>query len=78
MENIGGVYNKTIEIKRGAYDYQYAAADVVSNNTKNENWIVLEGNFWETENLYHIFIYYHDPNYGGYDRIIGYRVILSR
>ncbi|MGE5861027.1 MAG: type IX secretion system plug protein domain-containing protein [Ignavibacteria bacterium] len=78
LENIGGVYSKTIELKRGAYDYQYVAADVVNNRTKNEDWIVLEGNFWETENLYHIFIYYNDPNYGGYDRIIGYRVILSK
>ncbi len=78
MENIGGVYSKTIELKRGAYDYQYVAADVINNRIKNEDWIVLEGNFWETENLYHIFIYYNDPNYGGYDRIIGYRLILSR
>jgi hypothetical protein len=78
MGNIGGVHSKTIELKRGAYDYQYVAADVVNNVTKNEDWIVLEGNFWETENLYHIFIYYNDPNYGGYDRIIGYKVILSR
>ncbi|HSR17744.1 MAG TPA: hypothetical protein VLM39_06585, partial [Ignavibacteriaceae bacterium] len=61
-----------------SYDYQYVAADAVNNRIKNEDWIVLEGNFLETENLYHIFIYYNDPNYGGYDRIIGYKVILSR
>jgi len=78
MENEGGIYSKTIELKRGIYDYQYVAADILNNEVKNEDWLLLEGNFWETSNLYHIFIYYKDPNYGGYDRIIGYKVILSR
>jgi len=78
MENTGGIYSKTVELKRGVYDYQYVAADVINNEIKNSDWLLLEGNFWETVNLYHIFIYYRDPNYGGYDRIIGYRTVLSR
>jgi hypothetical protein len=78
MENIGGIYYKTITLKRGIYDYQYAAADVLNNEIKNIDWLLLEGNFWETVNSYHVFIYYKDPNYGGYDRIIGYKALLSR
>ncbi|MFO7444859.1 MAG: DUF5103 domain-containing protein [Ignavibacteriaceae bacterium] len=78
MDNSGGLYSKTIQLKRGVYDYQYVTADIINNQIKNENWVILEGNFWETENDYHIFIYYNDPNYGGYDRIIGYKNVRRR
>ena len=78
MTNSGGYYTKTIELKRGIYDYQYVSADYINNQIKNENWIQLEGNFWETENVYHVFIFYQDPNYGGFDRIIGYQKLISK
>ena len=73
-----GLYTKTIELKRGIYDYQYVVADVINNTIKNDDWLVLEGNTWDTSNVYHVFLYYKDPNYGGYDRIIGYSKIISR
>ncbi|HAM10712.1 MAG TPA: hypothetical protein DCP74_10665 [Bacteroidales bacterium] len=72
------MYTKTIELKRGAYDYQYVVADVINGVIKNDDWLLLEGNTWETSNVYHVFLYYKDPNYGGYDRIIGYSKIISR
>jgi len=78
MENNSGIYSKTAELKRGTYDYQYVAADVVNGKIKNADWLILEGNYWETSNTYHIFLYYKDPNYGGYDRLIGYSKIVSR
>lgn len=78
MEKRGGTYLKTVQLKRGVYDYQYVTADFMGNEIKNSDWLLLEGNFWETSNLYYVFIYYRDPNYGGYDRIIGCRTILSR
>lgn len=78
MTNKYGLYTKTIELKRGIYDYQYVAADVINNIIKNDDWLVLEGNTWDTSNVYHTFLYYKDPNYGGYDRIIGYSKIISR
>jgi len=78
MTNSGGYYTKTIELKRGVFDYQYVTADYINNQIKYENWIQLEGNFWETENVYYIFIYYQDPNYGGFDRIIGYQKLISK
>jgi hypothetical protein len=73
-----GLYTKTIELKRGIYDYQYVVADVINNTIKNDDWLVLEGNTWDTSNVYHVFLYYKDQNYGGYDRIIGYSKIISR
>ena len=78
MTNIGGVYTKTISLKRGIYDYQYVAADIIRDKIENPDWLVLEGNFWETSNVYYIFLYYNDQNYGGYDRIIGYKKIITK
>jgi hypothetical protein len=78
MNNVGGIYSKTISLKRGIYDYQYVTADVINNVIRNENWVILEGNNWETTNSYSVFLYYRDPNYGGYDRIIGYQKVESR
>ncbi|MBZ0201046.1 MAG: hypothetical protein K8H86_14335 [Ignavibacteriaceae bacterium] len=73
-----GVFKKTISLKRGIYDYQYVTADVINDRIKNIDWYALEGNSYETINEYYLFLYYKDPNYGGYDRIIGYNKILSR
>jgi Type 9 secretion system plug protein 1st domain len=78
MINTGGVFSKTITLKRGIYDYEYVAADLIRNNIENEDWFVFEGNFWETSNVYYVFLYYNDPNYGGYDRIIGYQKLITQ
>lgn len=72
-----GLLNLTIELKRGIYDYQYVTAHKINEEVKNIDWYVLEGNFWETENDYHIFLYYKTPEKGGYDKIIGYKKINS-
>ena len=78
MTNNGGLYSKTIELKRGIFDYQYVTADLLNGEIKNQDWIQLEGNFWETENVYHIFIFYQDPDFGGFDRIIAYQKLISK
>jgi hypothetical protein len=78
MTNSGGLYNKTIELKRGIFDYQYVTADFINGEIKNQDWIQLEGNFWETENDYYIFIFYQDPELGGFDRIIAYQKLTSK
>ena len=49
-------------LRRGAYDYQY----VLNGN----DWMALEGNDWRTVSVYTAMLYYHDTQYGGYDRII--------
>ncbi|NWF89709.1 MAG: DUF5103 domain-containing protein [Ignavibacteriaceae bacterium] len=78
LEKNGDIHSKVIQLKRGLYDYQYVTGYLHENYVKDENWISLEGNFWETTNEFHVFLYYHDPNYGGYDRIIGFTKITSR
>jgi hypothetical protein len=74
----GDSYELTVELKRGIYDYQYVVVNGDLNNPSNQDWYILEGNDWRTTNDYHIFLWYHDQNYGGYDRIIGYSEIQSR
>lgn len=78
MLNEGGRFTKSLLLKRGAYDYQYVTADIINGEIKNADWQYLEGNSWETSNEYHIFLYYTDPNFGGYDRIIGYKKIITK
>lgn len=72
-----GLMSLTIELKRGVYDYQYVIADLNNGILKNIDWQILEGNFWETENDYHIFLFYQSTEKGGYDKIIGYKKINS-
>ena len=78
LEKNGEIFAKTIQLKRGIYDYQFVTGYINNGSMKDENWIYLEGNFWETSNEYHVFLYYKDPNYGGYDKIIGFKKIISR
>jgi len=78
LGNSGGFYTGVLNMKRGIYDYQYVAANVTNNKISEIDWVILEGNNWTTQNVYHVFIYYADPNLGGYDRIIGYSTIMSK
>jgi hypothetical protein len=78
LEKNGEIFDKTIQLKRGIYDYQYITGYLDNGSITDENWMYLEGNFWETTNEYHIFLFYIDPNYGGYDKIIGFKKIISR
>lgn len=77
MFDDNGLLNLTIELKRGVYDYQYVTAENINGEINNIDWYILEGNFWETENDYHVFLYYQTPEKGGYDKIIGYKKINS-
>jgi hypothetical protein len=55
-------YTLATLLRRGAYDYQYVL--------NGSDWIALEGNDWRTVSLYTALLYYSDPNYGGFDRIL--------
>ncbi len=78
MREGGGVYSITLSLKRGIYDYQYVTGYVQDGTVDGQNWTVLEGNDWGTTNSYYVFVYYNDPNYGGYDKIIAYNKIASK
>lgn len=62
MVHTGNRYQWSTWLRRGRYDYQYVL---------NNDWIALEGNDWRTTNNYTAFVYYRDPRFGGFDRILG-------
>lgn len=74
----GDHYELTVELKRGVYDYQYVVVNGDYKDITNQDWIILEGNDWQTTNDLNIFLWYRDQEYGGYDRIIGYSKIQTR
>ena len=61
-------YTNTQLLKQGFYNYKY----VVKSDTLDYNY--LEGNHFETENDYEIFVYYTPPNLRG-DLLIGYKEV---
>jgi hypothetical protein len=77
MRNDKGMRYITVELKRGIYDYQYVTGNVIGDKVDNIDWQVLEGNFYETENEFYIFLYYTTIEKGGYDKIIGYKKITT-
>ena len=72
LNNDNGIFSITISLKRGIYDYQYIVADESNGEIINADWLILEGNTWNNKKVYDIFLYYNEPNFGGYERIIGY------
>ena len=68
-----GSYRKTIFLKQGYYNYQFA---LLEHGKTEPNLSYIEGSHWETENNYVIYIYYHDIALN-YDMLIGYKNINS-
>ncbi len=60
-------YTATLLLKQGYYNYGYA---IVRNDNKIPDLGYYEGNHWQTENIYTIYIYYHDFA-KDYDQLIG-------
>jgi hypothetical protein len=66
-------YEKTLYLKQGYYNYAY----VLSNDAKKGgDETITEGNFWDTENDYNIYVY-HRKFGGQYDQLIGMKKINS-
>ncbi len=68
-----GLYEKTCLVKQGLYNYQYL---FVPNGKKQGSTSTFEGNYFQTENEYQIFLYYR-PMSERYDRLIGIRHISN-
>ncbi|RUT73231.1 DUF5103 domain-containing protein [Ancylomarina longa] len=66
-------YRKTIFLKQGYYNYQFATLD---KGKKVPDFGYIEGNHWETENNYVVYVYYHDIALN-YDMLIGYKSLSS-
>lgn len=62
-------YQKSVLLKQGYYDYMYA---YVRDDKKDWDTSIFEGDYWETENSYQVFVYFTDLS-SRYDRLIGYR-----
>ncbi len=73
FNNAVKLYEATLLLKQGFYDYQYAF--VGKDNPIIDN-TLLEGSHVETENDYQIFSYYRGFSFR-YDRLIGFRIINS-
>jgi hypothetical protein len=68
-------YEKWLTLKQGYYSYNYILrADQSPNPLHDFMWT--EGDHWETENSYTIFVYYRAPG-SRYDQIIGYSSLNS-
>jgi hypothetical protein len=63
------MYEASVLLKQGYYDYQYITDDGATSDTM--------GNFWQTENEYQAFIYYKESG-SRYDRIVGYTRVNTR
>lgn len=67
-----GQYYLSLLLKQGLYNYQY-----LTKSGSNYTTARIEGNYFETENEYQIFVYYR-PSGQRYDALIGVQNIQSR
>jgi hypothetical protein len=67
------MYIKTLFLKQGYYNYKYV---VLPRGKSVADVTLLEGDFWDTQNLYKVYVYYRNivPDY---DRLIGYHEFAS-
>jgi hypothetical protein len=70
-----GVYEKSLLLKQGYYDYMYATIDV-NDRKRVAGFEDTEGNIWESENEYTILVYYRSLG-GRADELIGLRGVNS-
>jgi hypothetical protein len=66
-------YELDLLVKQGYYDYQYV---YVPKNTKVPDETYIEGNYYETENNYVIYVY-HRAFGSRFDRLIGIKITNS-
>jgi Domain of unknown function (DUF5103) len=63
-----GVYERTLFLKQGYYDYAYVTVDQFDKK-RAPSFEFTEGNYWETENSYTILVYYR-PLAGRSDELV--------
>ena len=71
-----GMYQKTLVLKQGYYSYNYILRDSHDPNTLDD-YTETEGNHWETENNYSIFVYYRLPG-AQHDSLMGFTTINTK
>ncbi len=78
MKNDDGLYTISVELKRGIYDYQYVSGYNEKGEIVDLDWYYFEGNDWERDNLFNVFVFYDAPEEGGYDKIIGFAKLTTK
>ncbi len=73
-DNEKHAYTKSLLLKQGMYDYQYAYVD---NLNKTIDCTYEENSHYETQNDYLIFVYFHDIS-TNYDGVVGYSLIKKQ
>lgn len=76
FSTLEGAYTKDLLLKQGYYSYTYALKDNREPGLAADVSIP-EGNYWETENEYTIFVYYRSLS-GRHDELVGIATINSR
>jgi hypothetical protein len=71
-----GWYEKSFLLKQGYYSYTYVTRDK-NNTSATFDLSVTDGNLWETENDYTVFVYYRSVN-GRHDELVGITTANSR
>ncbi|MDE6538440.1 MAG: DUF5103 domain-containing protein [Muribaculaceae bacterium] len=73
-----GGYELTIPLKQGAYNYQYVAKRKEGEKKTGESTeSLIEGDKYETDNEYNVYVYSHCPG-DRFDSLIGYATISLR
>lgn len=67
-----GLWETSLVLKQGYYNYQYVYVPYENPQIIDETYI--EGNHWETNNEYAIFLYYQEEG-TSYDKLIGYKTL---
>lgn len=73
---VQGVYEKTLLLKQGYYSYTYATIEFKDKKAK-ASFELTDGNYWETENTYSIFVYYRSFS-GRHDELVGFTTSNSK
>lgn len=70
-----GLYEAALMLKQGYYDYSYVTVDA-KDPKHTASFDMTEGNYWDTENMYMILVYYR-PIGGRADELVGFTKINS-
>ncbi|MEP6846298.1 MAG: DUF5103 domain-containing protein, partial [Panacibacter sp.] len=71
-----GVYEITLLLKQGFYNYTYVTKEEGTKNSKPET-ALTDGDYWETENSYTVLVYYRSLG-NRYDELLGMATINSK
>jgi hypothetical protein len=71
-----GIYEKTLLLKQGYYAYTYVTKDSKVKKAKTSSELT-DGDYWETENTYSLFVYYRSFS-GRHDELIGFSTANSK